>query len=125
MDSINKQILKAVDTRKGDVADAIGMPDQKDLDTLKKIINDFEKEFPGEIRGVLDQARREFAQGVHGKNLYRRGDAVINADSKMTYALELPPKLYERIEKVFPSVFKSKKHLNWFKESFNKLTVSL
>lgn len=119
-------IAKVVDFRKEkDIADAIGMPDQTDYDNLSKIIRKFERQNPGLIAYTLQEARRQFEAGKHGHRLsFGKQDAIISEDSNMVYAFELPTELYKRIEKVFPSMFRSKKHLKWFKQNFPKLTIA-
>lgn len=113
-----------MDNRQGDVADAVGMPDEQDYKTLHAIISKYEARHPGLIKRHLDEGRREFGLGVHHKNLTWKGDAVVNKQANMKYVFSLPPDLYKRIETVFPSMFKSKKHLGWFRRNFYKITIS-
>lgn len=120
----NKQILSEVSNRKGDVADAIGMPDEQDYQVLSRIIKHFEKNNPGLIRFTLEQGRKDYESGAYSKNKLWKGDAVTNQQANMVYSFELPAGLYSAIEKVFPSMFKSKKHLRWFKRQFYKLTIA-
>jgi type III secretion system FlhB-like substrate exporter len=112
-----------VDNRKGDVADAIGMPDEKDLETMMRIINRFKKTHPGILEHTVKNAREEFSQGKYNKNLVWKDKTLVNEGSNMTYDFELPVELYQAIEQVFPSMFKSKKHYHWFKKNFYGLTI--
>lgn len=121
-----EDLLHTVNTRGGqDVADAIGMPDDKDYETLVRIIQRYEKKFPGRLRHTITEARNEFKAGTYGSSLMSsEGQAVISRDSNMTYDFELPEDLYRAIEQVFPSMFVSKKHFRWFKKHFRQLTIS-
>jgi hypothetical protein len=118
-----KDLVGAVINRKGDVADAVGMPDEKDYEMLLGIFKRYERQYPGHIQFILKQGRREFEEGKYAKNLVWKGKAEVNQFNNMTYVFELPPILFKRIEDVFPSIFRSKKHLGWFKRNFVKLTI--
>jgi hypothetical protein len=120
-------LLNSVRTSgKADVADAIGMPDEKDLETLSRIIKRFERTHPGWIAYHLQTGRRDYELGIHHRKQTwdASGRALISKDSNMAYVFELPGELHSAIEKVFPSMFRSKKHLAWFKRNFIKLTVA-
>jgi hypothetical protein len=120
-----QDLLNTVNTRgKGDVADAIGMPDDQDYDTLVRIFRRYEKKFPGRLRHTLEEARQEFISGTYGTRLMTDHKALVNKESNMTYELELPEELYRAIEQVFPSMFVSKKHFGWFKKKFAQLTIA-
>lgn len=120
-----KQLQKAIDNRgKGDIADAIGMPDEKDYQELLKIFQRFEKRYPGLIRYGQREGRRDFDTGIHRRNLTFKGKALVNKESEMEYVFELPALLKQEIETTFPSLFRSRKHFNWFKRNFHKLTIS-
>lgn len=116
--------MDVVSNRKGDVADTVGMPDEKDYQDLLRIIQRYEKRNPGKIAYTLKQARRDLELGRYSKSILWKGDAVVNKDSNMIWAFELPADLHAKIEKKFPSMFRSKKHLRWFKKNFYKLTIS-
>ena len=106
----DQQLITAVDNRgKGDIADSIGMPDEKDYAVLHGIIQKFEAKYPGLLKATTEAGRRD-SKGFAKKN-------------SLTYAFELPAPLYYQIEKVFPSMFRSKKHLRWFRRNFHKLTI--
>jgi hypothetical protein len=110
--------------RKGDVADAIGMPDQQDYETLLGIIAAYERKNPGYLAWHVSAARAAFIEGTYGKNIAWKGQAEVNKDSRMRLALDIPEGLGQAIEKVFPSMFRSKKHLRWFCQKFPGLTIS-
>lgn len=124
MGDFRTELLGAVrDRGKGDIADAIGMPDDLDLEVLRKIVQKFEAKYPGHIRACLQAGRRDYELGVHRRKQIFTGKALVSKESNMTYVFELPANLYFAIEKVFPSMFKSKKHFAWFKQQFHQLTI--
>jgi hypothetical protein len=133
MGDFKSDLLGAVGSRgNGDIADAIGMPDQQDYEALLKIINKFQSErFWDEdnqcyVTGgylteyALKQARMHYQNGIHAHKKH----SLVNEASGMRYGLELNGILMTRIERVFPSMFRSKKHLRWFTRKFPGLTVS-
>lgn len=125
LDFQNKFLKTVVDEGR-DIADAVGMPDQTDYETLLKIIQKFERRHPGLINYCIQMGRRDYELGAHKKKQIfdRSGRAVISKDSNMAYVFELPGDLVSAIEKVFPTMFRSKKHFQWFKKNFNKLTIT-
>jgi len=124
MSDFAKDFMNVVDNRKGsDIADSVGMPDEKDYETLLKIIQKFERKNPGLIKYCLEQGRKDYDLGVHSKKKIWTGKTTVNKDSNMNYIFELPAGLYDAIEAVFPSMFRSKKHFAWFKKNFTRLTI--
>lgn len=109
---------------KGDIADAVGMPDQQDYETLTKIIAAYERKHPGDLAWHVSAARSAFQEGTYGRTLMWKGQAEVNKDSHMRLALDIPEELGVAIEKIFPSMFRSKKHLRWFCQKFPGLTIS-
>jgi len=126
MDPWRRQLTDAVNNRKGDVADAIGMPDEQDYEVLLKIIQRYDKTHPGFLSAARNAGRRDYEAGVHHKKrtFDKQSRAVISKDTNMTYAMELPADLVTAIERVFPSLFRSKKHFQWFKKNFSSLTIT-
>lgn len=111
--------------RGDDIADVVGMPDEKDYEVLMGIVRKYELKHPGYIDYAVQQGRHDYGLGVHSKKKMfdRQGRAVISKDSNMVYAFELPADLVAAIEKVFPSMFRSKRHFAWFRKNFQKLMV--
>lgn len=95
-----------------DIGDAVGMPDEQDREQIRKIIDDFEKKHPGEIKLHRDGASEHLKQlktDVVGKKAGRR------------YALEIPEPLFFSLEKYIPTLFRSKKHFQWLRKNFKEL----
>lgn len=123
MEDFQKDLLSSVQTEKGDIADAIGMPDEQDLQVLTRIVKRFEATHPGLIKASLQAGRRDYELGVHRGKKTWTGKATISNKSNMVYAMELPAGLQMAIEKIFPTMFRSKRHFAWFKKHFQQLTI--
>lgn len=127
MSDFIQDITGAVNNRKRgeDIADAIGMPDQQDYEVLLSLFQKFEKLHPGLIHATAENGRKEYHEGIHARKRVfdSAGRAVINKENNMVYAFELPGDLYTAIEKIFPSMFRSRKHFAWFKRNFSKLLI--
>lgn len=125
MGGFQNQLLNELNNRgKGDIANAIGMPDEQDYETLLKIIKRYERKHPGYLQYHVETIRKFFNEGKYGGNVRFRGQAEVNKYSRMRHAVDLPMDLGMAIEKVFPSMFRSKKHLRWFCQKFPGLSVS-
>ena len=125
MGDFESELLGEVNNRgKADIADAIGMPDQSDYENLSRIIAHYRKLRPGFLEQHMAAVRREFNSGRYGTNLRTRGQAEVNKDSRMRFAVDIPQDLGRAIERIFPSMFRSKKHLRWFTRKFPGLTIS-
>lgn len=126
MGDFKSDFLAAVDDNgKGDVANAVGMPDDKDYEVLLRIIQKYQKLRPGYLEQAVANGRADYGRGIHHKKQIfdKSGRAVISKDSNMVYVFELPADLVRAIERFFPSMFKSKRHFAWFKKNFYKLTI--
>lgn len=95
-----------------DIGDAVGMPDDADRDYIRKLIDDFERAHPGEIKLHRDGASE------HLKQL--RTD-VVGKKSGRRYAMELPEPLGLAMERYIPTLFRSKKHFRWLRKNFKEL----
>ncbi len=125
MGNFQSDLVDAMNNRgKGDVADAVGMPDQQDYEVIVRIIKRYNQLRPGLLDKHMELVRAEFRSGRYGKNILWKGHAEVNEASHMRYALELPEDLGRAIERFFPTMFHSKKHLRWFTKKFPELTVS-
>lgn len=101
-----------------DVGDAVGMPDETDRKQIQKIIDVFEKQYPGEIKLHRDGARAHLDEikaqhGVVGKKAARR------------YALEIPEPLFFQLEAYIPTLFRSAKHFQWLRRNFKELFLEI
>lgn len=125
MGDFQDELLTEVGSKgKGDIADAIGMPDQQDYEVLVQIIEKYRRTHPGMLEQHIAQVRSEFNSGRYGGILRTKGHAEVNKESHARFAIDIPADLGHAIERVFPSMFRSKKHLRWFTRKFPGLTVS-
>lgn len=125
MGKFQNDLLEAIGKQgKGDIADAIGMPDQQDYEVLVRIIQTYNKRWPGFLDAHMKIVRQEFISGRYGTNFLRTGQAEVNKASHGRFAVDIPANLGYAIEMIFPSMFKSKKHLRWFTRKFPELSVS-
>lgn len=121
MPDFSEELKNTVSNRsKGDIADAIGMPDEQDYQNLLTIIKTFERKNPGVLKYTVEESRKDFAAGRYGNAKH----SLVNKDSGQRLALEIPEGLYFAIQEIFPSMFRSKKHLRWFTRKFPGLTIS-
>ena len=101
-----------------DIGDAVGMPDEQDRKQIRRIIDDFEKKNPNEIKKHRDDASAHLSQlkaefGVVGKKSARR------------YALEIPEPLFYKLEAYIPTLFRSKRHFTWLRKNFKELFLEI
>lgn len=100
--------------KKNLMSDVVGMPDNEDKANIQLIIDNYEKEFPGQIEDTITLAR-SFAKGEFN---------TVDKNSNRRYILELPPMLVGRLEEYIPTIFKDKRHFAWFCKNFKKLTIT-
>lgn len=106
---------------KKSLAQAIGLPDKVDEDFLMRLIAKYEKNNPGWLTFMRDNARREFEAGHKGSVF--NDDALVNKGSNMTYDFELPVTFYKEIERHYPLMFRDPAHYRWFKKTFTALMI--
>lgn len=109
MDNLDKQSYKTL-------GDAVGMPDATDKENIQNIILRYERKHPGEIKFHRDAARDRIVNAFNP-------NAVLDKNSNRRYMLELPPKLHANIEAYIPTIFRDKKHFDWFKKNFKELLI--
>jgi hypothetical protein len=101
-----------------DIGDAVGMPDEEDRRQVQKIIDDFEKKNPGEIKFHRDGAKD------HLKEL-KATNGVLDKKSARRYALEIPEPLFLSLEAYIPTLFRSQKHFKWLRKNFKYLFLEI
>lgn len=101
-----------------DIGDAVGMPDEEDRQQVQKIIDDFEKKHPGEIKLHRDEAIE------HLKEI-KATNGVLDKKSGRRYALEIPEPLFYSLEIYIPTLFRSQKHFKWLRRNFKYLFLEI
>lgn len=106
---------------------AIGLPDKVDEDFLMKLVADYERENPGWLAFMRDNARKMMQAGKGINTSTSKGaltGAVVNKDTYMTYDFELPPSFHKKIEDHYPLMFRDVDHYRWFKRTFSALMIA-
>ena len=119
--------LKQVAPDKGSVkslADAVGDPDEWDVRNVTNLINNFKlRKFVVEghtISGstLIDMCRDE-AKASHGVSQFNQFN-VKSKDSDSRAVTAIPQALWEELENTMPTIFREKKHYEWFLRHFGK-----
>ncbi len=107
-----------------DIGDAVGMPDAQDKAHIEKILLAYDKKHPGEIQFHRDFAKNNSTAGTNEYGLVsgKTGNTGISSNG-LRYMFELPPEVHAKIEEYIPTIFRSKKHFNWFKKNFKYLMI--
>lgn len=95
------------------MSDVVGMPDDEDKKNIQKIIDDYERDNPGDIQELIDYGK------AHAKSDFN----LVGETSNRRYILELPPKLHAKLEEYIPTIFRDQKHFAWFCKNFKQLTI--
>jgi hypothetical protein len=90
-----------------------GNPDKWDYENLKKLIDTYDKAFPGRLKKMKEDVMIEAALSGRTKDY-----GVISKDSDMRVGFWLPEDLQQVIERGYPSFWTNKKHAAWFIKKF-------
>lgn len=117
-------------------SDIVGMPDAEDKQNLKNLINNFAKEkfsFTREddtefvmtgaqwITAEVNDAKRSHDQDRNNPiNPY----GIKSEESEMRIGTAIPNVLWARISEAYPTMFKDKKHFQWFQQNFKMFNVA-
>ena len=101
------------------LGDAVGMPDDIDKERIRRIILNYEKKHPGWIAHARDEAKRDFFQ--QGGMKQKFGEVNKQAGGRVVF--ELPEGLHQQLEEYIPTLFREKKHFQWFVKNFKELMV--
>lgn len=102
------------DNKPKNVADIVGLPDEKDKENIIIIIKNFEKENPGALKHSIEEAREQLRS--QGEDVAKFG--VVNKGAQGRWMFELPEGLINKIIEAYPLMFRDKKHFDWFKRNF-------
>lgn len=90
-----------------------GNPDEWDQKNLQRLIDTYEKAFPGRLKRMKEDERVEAALSNRTKDF-----GVISKESDLRVAFWMPEDLQEVIERGYPSLWTNKKHIAWFLKRF-------
>lgn len=124
--------LKAVAPDKSAVkslSDAVGNPDNWDKENLTRLINNFKRrKFSVEgfiISGAtLIKMCRDEARASHNVELGENKFNVKIKDSDMRAVTAIPQALYQELEETMPTLFREKKHFEWFIKNFKEFMIA-
>jgi len=108
------------------LGDAVGMPDDQDKETLRKIMIKWDKAHPGVTDYTIKLAREEMeANSTTFKDVSDLGIVEKKGMSSTNRALifELPEGLVTELEKCIPTLFRERKHFAWFVKNFPELRI--
>lgn len=97
------------------MADVVGMPDSQDKEFIQRLILNYDRAHPGQIKNVRDWAKE-----------HTEGDGKFNITNKQASGrliFELPEELHRQIEIHYPTLFSDKKHFRWFCLHFKELMI--
>ncbi len=105
-----------------DIADVLDAPTVQDRDRIKRIILDYEKKNPGQIMYTVMQAKQD-QRDNSTVSLDMTKHGLVNKQAGRRHLLELPEPLVTRIQRSYPTMFSSRKHLAWFIKQFPQLLL--
>ena len=103
------------DGEKPGMKDVVGMPDDWDKRNIQTIINNYHSKHPQDIPRAIAQGRELAGMGPNARP---KENKVMG-----TPVLELPAELHLTIEAAYPTMFRAKDHLAWFKKNFKSLLL--
>jgi hypothetical protein len=104
------------------IVDSIGMPDDADKRNIQRLINKFEKAFPGLNDLSVASARWEYDNVVD-----RNAVGDFNVKSKqldMRHMVTMHPAFAKELEKSYPGIFRYEDHTVWFAKNFPQFRVA-
>lgn len=105
------------------LGDAIGMPDEHDREFIRRLLLDYERKHPGQIKFTLDTAKSD--QWENDSAFRERSKfGLVDAQSSRRHLFELPASLMQLIERYYPTMFREKKHFAWFCKNFKELRLT-
>lgn len=112
-------------------SDIVGMPDDWDKQNLTKLINNFKREkfnfegvnFTGAewIKNEVADAKKAHQLGGVGEVSNPFGTKIKDSETRIGSAV--PNILWARILETYPTLFRDRKHFNWFIKNFPEFRV--
>jgi hypothetical protein len=99
--------------------DPIGLPDEKDVLNIKRMMRNHERVRPGEIAMIIEEARLDRQEDFESRMSF------VKKEQPVRRALTLPQALMRTIEEAYPIMFKNRKHLAWFKKNFPQFVTGV
>lgn len=121
MNDFTEQFKKEAGKHKSgkSMADVVGLPDEEDKQRIRRYLERYEKQHPGEIAFCIGAARAHFRQAGGDKQKF----GVVNRQAQGRTLFELPVELGRWLEQAYPLMFKAKEHTGWFARNFPELLI--
>jgi hypothetical protein len=103
-------------------SEIVGMPDAFDKKNIQSLIRAYEATFPGKIKHIVDEERREEHEQGHGGTF----DPYLmkNKASEMRKVIVMPAELVQELKTGYPTIFTDKNHFAWFVRNFPQFRVA-
>lgn len=95
--------------------EVIGMPDDWDKRNIQNLIKNYHRKYPSNIPTAIKHGRELSGYDTRAK---LKDNVVLGR-----HVLELPADLANEIELAYPTMFRDKDHLAWFKKNFQSLLL--
>jgi len=89
-----------------------GEPDQTDIDSINRLLSEYEKAHPGRLEAMRKDYQMQKAAG----ETLPKPQGIKSDDLKM--AFWMPKDLMEVFEKYWPTIWTNRKHMEWFLENY-------
>lgn len=105
------------------VATSVGLPDDKDVENIERLLKNYELAHPGEIKRFVKRAKEEQDQLRNdlGSNKKALGQ---NGGPSFRRAITMPIGLMHMIEDGYPLMFSHPRHLHWFMKKFSQFNIA-
>lgn len=105
-----------------DWSKVVGMPDAFDKKNIQSLINAYEATFPGRIKTLIDEERKDEADNGH--NGVFDPYLLKNKGSDMRKVLVIPAELAQELKTGYPTLFTDRNHFAWFVKNFPQFRVA-
>lgn len=102
---------------------SVGLPDESDIENIRRAIKQYELAKPGEIKRLIRQTKAD--QKLQNNEFASNAKShTQTAKVQFRKSLTLPIGLYRMIDESYPLMFTDKRHLHWFMRKFPEFNVA-
>lgn len=107
---------------KSNWSEVVGMPDAFDKKNIMTLIQTYEQTFPGKIKYLVEEEKREEREQGHGGTF----DPYLmkNKGSEMRKVIVMPAELVQELKTGYPTLFSDRTHFQWFVTNFPMFRVA-
>lgn len=110
-------------TKAKTLGESLGMPDERDRQFIRALLLQYERRHPGLIKTTIQGAKKEVWENSTAFKPKLLQYGVVDNASKRRHLFELPADLIHEIEMQYPTMFREKKHFQWFVQNFKELLI--